>query len=188
MLQAAGKVFAARGYYGATLDEVARAAGVSKGALYYNFASKEQLFLALLADRIGARIDEIARIFDEPATRKAGAAGTSFVSRLERDPRWTPLFFEFVAVAARSEEVRAGFSHWIIETRQRLASLIAQRFRQLEVEPPLPVNELAILVTSLANGMLIERIFDPDGVRQDLFGDALASLARATGMDNGGRR
>ena len=51
LLKAAGAVFARRGYHEATLEEIAERAGLSKGALYYNFASKEDLFLALLKTR-----------------------------------------------------------------------------------------------------------------------------------------
>ena len=47
LLAAAAQVFAERGFYGATLDEVARVAGFTKGAVYSNFDSKDDLFLAL---------------------------------------------------------------------------------------------------------------------------------------------
>src|SRR5438876_3817962 len=56
LLAAAERVFARRGYYAATLDEIAAEAGFTKGALYYNFASKEELFLALLDQHIESRI------------------------------------------------------------------------------------------------------------------------------------
>jgi AcrR family transcriptional regulator len=48
LLEAAGQVFARRGFHAATLDEVAEAAGYTKGAVYANFANKDGLFLALL--------------------------------------------------------------------------------------------------------------------------------------------
>src|SRR5271166_4734292 len=50
LLQAAAQVFAERGFHGASLDEVAAAAGFTKGAVYSNFKNKEDLFLALLED------------------------------------------------------------------------------------------------------------------------------------------
>ena len=52
ILDAAYRVFAARGYGQATIDDVLAEAGISKGALYHHFASKEELFKALLEDRI----------------------------------------------------------------------------------------------------------------------------------------
>src|SRR5580698_9295265 len=48
LLDAAAQVLAERGFHGASLDEVAAAAGFTKGAVYSNFKNKEDLFLALL--------------------------------------------------------------------------------------------------------------------------------------------
>ena len=48
LIEAAATVFAQKGYGGASLEEVAETAGFSKGAVYSNFAGKEELFLALL--------------------------------------------------------------------------------------------------------------------------------------------
>ena len=52
LLAAARRVFLERGYYAATLDQIADEAGFSKGAVYSRFASKADMFLALLEDRI----------------------------------------------------------------------------------------------------------------------------------------
>src|ERR1700756_5756827 len=60
LLAAAAEVFGRRGYHAATLDEVAEAAGFSKGAVYSNFASKEDLFLALLRQRGAQLVSEFA--------------------------------------------------------------------------------------------------------------------------------
>ena len=51
LLDAAYKVFAQRGYAQATIDDIAAACGVSKGAVYHHFASKEELFRAILEER-----------------------------------------------------------------------------------------------------------------------------------------
>jgi AcrR family transcriptional regulator len=52
LLEAAAIVFAQKGFHAATLDEAAAAAGFTKGAVYSNFKSKDDLFLALFDDRI----------------------------------------------------------------------------------------------------------------------------------------
>jgi len=52
ILQAAGEVFTSRGYDGASLDQVAAAAGLTKGAVYSSFSGKDELFFALVADRL----------------------------------------------------------------------------------------------------------------------------------------
>ena len=52
LIDAAATVFARRGYMAASLDEVAEEAGLTKGAVYSNFDSKEDLFEAVIDDRL----------------------------------------------------------------------------------------------------------------------------------------
>jgi AcrR family transcriptional regulator len=51
LLSAAARVFAQKGYEGASIDDVAAEAGFTKGAFYSNFASKDDVFIALVEDR-----------------------------------------------------------------------------------------------------------------------------------------
>lgn len=62
ILDAAERVFAARGYHGATTREIAAAADVSEGTLYNYFANKHDLFLALLHSRTDELIQSIAGV------------------------------------------------------------------------------------------------------------------------------
>src|ERR1700728_3407945 len=64
LLQAAAQVFAERGFHGASLDEVAAAAGFTKGAVYSNFKSKDDLFLALLEASYARELEEIHRTIE----------------------------------------------------------------------------------------------------------------------------
>ena len=64
LLDAAAQVFARRGFESASLDEVAAAAGYTKGAVYSNFASKTDLVIALIVRRIEVQTAEHARRFD----------------------------------------------------------------------------------------------------------------------------
>ena len=176
ILRSAGRVFAARGFHGATLDEVGEAAGVSKGAVYYNFESKDDLFVSLLEERLAERLDEVRRSLADGSDAVLQSAGSGFLDRLQRDPRWPPLFFEFVAYAARDPEVRARFGTWVRDTRTALAEVIELRAARGGGGPPLPPDELALAVSSLANGMLIEALFDPDGTPPGAFDRFLGLL------------
>src|SRR5262245_39764617 len=62
LVDAAARVFAQRGYHAATLAEVAREAGYSTGAVYSNFAGKEDLFLALADRQIAGRAEQARAI------------------------------------------------------------------------------------------------------------------------------
>ena len=60
LLDAAATVFAERGFHAATLDEIGQTAGFSKGAVYSNFASKDDLFVALINARGTAMVEAYA--------------------------------------------------------------------------------------------------------------------------------
>jgi AcrR family transcriptional regulator len=181
LVKAAGKVFARHGYERATLDGIADEAGLSKGALYYNFASKEELFLTLLEERLAERLGGVEGVFETgaPPLDQNREAAQRFLEGLERDPRWAPLFFEFLAYCARDPGRRAHFAERFLRAARRpLAQVIERRFESLGLDPPMPAEELALCVDALANGIVIERLFDPDAVADDLLGRGLWLLTR----------
>ncbi|TML06574.1 MAG: TetR family transcriptional regulator [Actinobacteria bacterium] len=108
LIEAAGRVFADRGLERATVDQVAGAAGYTKGAFYANFRSKEDLFLAMLDERFAKRLDEIERVMESGASveDQARQAGRDFTEFLATDPEWSRLFFEFAVQAMRDEDFR----------------------------------------------------------------------------------
>ena len=79
LLEAAGTVFARRGFAHASVDQVAAEAGYTKGAFYANFASKEELFLVLLEQRFAERVAALDEVLagDEDPGDAARAAATS---------------------------------------------------------------------------------------------------------------
>src|SRR3954454_16823751 len=64
VLAAARRVFLARGYHAASLDQISEEAGFSKGVVYSQFRNKADMFLALLEDRITERAEENARLVE----------------------------------------------------------------------------------------------------------------------------
>ena len=69
VLSAARRLFLARGYHGASLEQIADAAGFSKGVVYSQFESKADLFLALLEQRIDERKGENTRFVERLVQR-----------------------------------------------------------------------------------------------------------------------
>src|SRR5688572_27566323 len=74
LLDAAGQVFARRGFHAATVDEIADAAGYTKGAVYSNFANKDQLFLALLDQRLAAQLEQVEALYAIASSEELRAA------------------------------------------------------------------------------------------------------------------
>jgi AcrR family transcriptional regulator len=178
LLRSAARVFARRGLAQASIDEVAAAAGFTKGAFYANFSSKEDLFLAMLDERFDERLAEIERLTstDEGLESQARAAGDEFVRYLAADPDWQRLFFEFAAHAARNEPFRAALVKRYRGLREGLARVFERRARALGLPSPVPVEQLALMTLAMANGFALERLLEPEAASDELYGMMLLTF------------
>jgi AcrR family transcriptional regulator len=176
LLEAAGKVFACRGLERATVDEVASEAGYTKGAFYANFKSKEDLFLAMLDERFGKRLDEIDRVMESgaPVEDQARQAGRDFSEYLASDPEWSRLFFEFAVQAMRDEEFRQQLVTRHRTVRSRIAEGFETHAETVGGELPIPAEQVAMMTHAMADGFALARILEPEDVSDDMFGTMLA--------------
>ncbi|WP_051247463.1 TetR/AcrR family transcriptional regulator [Nocardioides halotolerans] len=167
VLAAGREVFAEVGYQKATLDAIAARAGFSKGAVYSNFAGKDDLFLTLLKHEVAdmrAVLDAApgdGSLADDVRLLAATVLGWA------RDGRAQLVFAEFRAHAAhdpalarRTAEVRAGL---VESTAERLAEVVAARGGRLTV----PATDAATLLLALVNGLALEHVGRADVVAED---------------------
>jgi AcrR family transcriptional regulator len=175
LIEAAARVFARRGLVQASVDEVAADAGFTKGAVYANFGSKEELFLEMLDVRFAKRLAEMDRALstNEPPEAQARAAGQDFIDYLSGDPEWARLFLEAALYAARDETFRVKLQSRYAATRERMAELLRQRTEAGGFDPGIPFDQLAAMIFAMANGVAFERFVEPDAVPDDLFGSML---------------
>ena len=119
LVEAALRVFAEQGYDHATVEEISLAAGYSKGAYYFHFDSKEDIFLELLSTWIEDQTRRLNAF--EPARRPVAIALLETLESLlrydDRDPHWQLLLPEIWAQSHRNAKVRetlhAAYAHWI---------------------------------------------------------------------------
>jgi AcrR family transcriptional regulator len=175
---AAGTVFAERGYDRASLDDVAVAAGLTKGAVYSSFASKEELFYALMRERIRERLELVNKAVERQATVRdiTRDAGSALAELISSQAEWHLLFIEFWARAVRDPDLRGEFARERRSARGLIASLLQEQAAEANVELPAPADQLAVAVLALANGIAIEHIADPDTVDASTFGVILDLL------------
>jgi AcrR family transcriptional regulator len=175
LMKSAAKVFARRGLQQASIDEVTEDAGFTKGAFYANFKSKEELFLAMLDERFAARLKEIdaAVASDETPEVQAQQAGADFARFLSADRSWQRLFFEFTAYAARNEEFRDELVTRHRALRERIAGLYKRRADELDLAPPIPFEQVALMTFAMAHGVALEKLLEPEAVPDELFGTML---------------
>jgi AcrR family transcriptional regulator len=107
LLGAAEQVFARVGYGKAQVEEIAEAAGFSKGALYAHFKSKEELFLALFEAKAASYQERLRRALDSAPSREAKIdAFRSFYVDLSKEKDWALITLEVKLFSTRHPEVR----------------------------------------------------------------------------------
>lgn len=175
LLRSAAKVFACKGMQQASIDEITEDAGYTKGAFYANFKSKEELFLAMLDQRFGERLEEIDAAIhtDAPPEDQARQAGIDFIRAISADPEWERLYFEFAAYASRNDDFRDELVTRNTALRQRIAALLTERAAELGWDPPMSADEAARMIFAMANGMALEKLLEPESVSEELYGSML---------------
>jgi AcrR family transcriptional regulator len=181
ILTAARTVFGARGYQAATIEQIADEAGLSNGAIYYNFGSKEDLFLALLDARMEARLVHARKALGVDGNPSTGGRGLEAEARditraFKESREWRLLLLEFVAYAARNPDFGAHLREHKRRLRETLAGILRGHMEAAGIVPPMAIDRVATAITALLNGLAIEELASPGAVPDDLFGDVLALL------------
>ncbi len=181
LLEAARGVFAANGFHGSSVEEIASAAGFSTGALYSNFEGKEDLFLVLMEREIEEHAREIAEAVRSRPTISARAAGGArqWMTTIEREPDLLLLFMEFWAYGVRDAGVRPKVAERFAQMRRVLTELIVQGVRDFDLELLLPAEQLAIAIDALADGIARQKLADPEAVPDELMGRVLSLMLTA---------
>ncbi|GGX12918.1 TetR family transcriptional regulator [Streptomyces noursei] len=179
LLDAAARVFARKGFTGASVEEIAEAAGFSIGALYSNFGSKEALFLELLSHRQTDRIAEAAQTLDryEPGTGEAAAElGRLLIEVADKDIDFAPLQAEFWLYAVRNPHVLDSMAANLSGPRRALEGVISTSLAQQGAPAEVSAEAVATVVAALFGGLVRQRRIDPASVPEELFGQALKWL------------
>jgi AcrR family transcriptional regulator len=179
LLDAAAEVFAERGFRDASVDEVAQRAGFSKGALYWHFAGKGELFMALLEERVDRPTREMIELLESapPEQDMGPEASRRFVDLLRSAPELLLLDHEYWAQAVRDPELRARYAERQAKLRTALGRALVTRVRHLGgPADALGAEEMATAMMALAAGLARERLIDRDAVPDALLGDVLVLI------------
>ncbi len=171
LIAAADRLFVEGGFHATTLDQIAAAAGYTKGAVYSNFASKEDLFFAVYEQRAERMVAAVERMLAEhgPAAGLERMA-TDTSARRGRDDGWLAVFFEFWAHAIRHPEYRARFADIHGRLQRPVASALTRFADERGIDLPVDALPLAIAANAMQIGLALERLTQPEVVDESLGG------------------
>ncbi len=158
ILDAAARLFGAEGFEGASMNAVARAAGVSKGLLHYHFESKEHLLLE--AQR--ATFRQIHLRFEERFERGERGMSTALegidalweaVCELRG---WAPFIVETMSLAGQNRPIRSSVDDFLTESMVLLERGIRNAFADDMDELAVPPHRLAMLIRTTLHGLVVE--------------------------------
>lgn len=176
-------MFLNRGYHGASLEQIADAAGFSKGVVYSQFESKADLFLALLEQRINERKGDNAR-FVEGLVMRDGftldeglAALAEHVTERDRaDAEWGLLVIEFRVHAARNPDLNRRYAEVHERTVAGVAGVVARIYDRTGEALPLPASELARMLLTVGAGARLEQATNAEVLPNALVAELLARV------------
>jgi AcrR family transcriptional regulator len=157
LVEAAAEVFARRGFHASSLEEIAETAGFTRGAIYSNFGSKEDLLLAVVEwtnrKHVGAFADELARGSDESVRDRTASAALLWRDVIRRDPTQAVLHLEFQSYAMRNPEFRKRLVELERAQVQTIADLITRESKIQGLHLALPAEDLAEILNAATIGL-----------------------------------
>jgi len=163
LLDAGREVFLRRGFLATTVEEVAVAAGFTRGAVYKHFGGKEGLWQAVSDARAGALLAGL-RTAIERVTCHAELVALLNPGGFVHDEdarRWTVVAAEFLAAIAGQPEHAAALAALQRRVDAEVAALLARHCARLRIRPAVPLPHLVVAWGAMGGGLALIHAMDP---------------------------
>ena len=186
LFEAAARVFEEQGIGGASIEAIAAAAGITRGAFYSNFASKDELIIAMLEDHVAQSIRRSLDLLAKHQNLDDFLDAFKRMDRSQQDPlgRSPLLHMEMILFVARAEKRRPELAKRLRARRKLIADIVETTLN--DSGRPASVNPAwtAAVVLALDDGFRLHRLIDPETTPADSFLRALSDLRRSTGLSS----
>jgi AcrR family transcriptional regulator len=170
ILEAADRLFLERGFHATSVDQIAQAAGYTKGAVYSNFTAKEDVFFAVYERRMERAVAELERTLaaspDPAAWIESVIADTN--QRRGRDDRWLSTFFEFWAHVIRRPGLRERFATIHARLERPFVAALERHADDHGTQLGIDARQVHLAMMAMSLGLTLERLIRPDVVDADL--------------------
>jgi AcrR family transcriptional regulator len=186
LLDAAQKVIAKKGLAGASVEDIAEAAGYSRGAFYSNFKSKSDLFIDLLRrdhERINAEF--FAMKNDELSLDQIQEGMRAAYGKLYQDNEHFMNWTEARMLSARDARFRAKLNSLMVEKRDEIVGFIDYFYKRAGTSPTVPLASMAMGFMILVEGVKLFTVSCPNEMTPEvaesvltLFIDSIMQVTR----------
>ena len=164
IIESAIKLFSARGFNAASVDDICKDAGISKGAFYHHFETKQALFLALLDGWLQTIDTAIEASKDMTVPETFMQMSEAFPYIFETAGEGLPMFLEFWLQASRDKKIWEASIAPYRRYHKYFTTLIKKGVDEgsfVEVDPELTSR----MIVSTAMGLLLQSLLDPKGAK-----------------------
>jgi AcrR family transcriptional regulator len=176
LLAAAVEVFVDQGYEGARLQDIARTAGLTTGAVYANFRDKGELLFAAIGARAGVEVDALLA---EAQSRQPRAFLELLGDQLVRQRQQPPLLIDAIAAARRDGALAAALRDRLDERASVLVDIVERAKADGAIDPALDSEVFARFGLTLAMGALVMRALQMDAPTEGAWHGLISRLLDA---------
>ncbi|MEO7448570.1 MAG: helix-turn-helix domain-containing protein [Humibacillus sp.] len=167
VLEAASEVFSERGFHGASVEDICERAGFTRGAFYSNFASKDELVLALSTRQMEAVVERItaaARTEESPEAVLA-AVLAALADEPDRHERSLLLTTEFTLHAIRDPEARSAWAAQQRGVRAAVVAAVDDALAARGLTLSVSTDQLVRVTMALSQATATQRLVEPGALQ-----------------------
>jgi AcrR family transcriptional regulator len=179
IIDAAIRVLARQGYAKTSLLEIAKEAGMSKGALHYHYPTKEALIHTVLetaCNAVQARTMQAWSPSDNPFAALRKSLEELWATRAERSDE-ALVVADLLALSLSDESLRPRLAEFYDLGAQQIRAYLEQNLISLGLEPRISLEILPRIVIGLLDGLVMQAFVDPDALSPDEVVDAVQTIA-----------
>jgi len=179
IIDAAIRVMARQGYARTSLLEIAKEAGMSKGALHYHYPTKEALIHAVLeaaCNVVQARSVEAWSPSDDPFEALRTSLEELWATRAQRTDE-ALVVTDLLALSLYDESLRPKLAEFYELGARQIREYLEEHLISLGLEPRIPLDLLPRIVIGMLDGLVMQAFVDPEALSPDEVVDAIQTIA-----------
>lgn len=169
ILDAASEVFAQKGVYGSTMDDIVEKSGLSKGSLYWYFKGKDDILISIFERMFHREYKQLTQISSSKGTASEKIFNFTdlVVDDVKKMLRLMPIAYEFISLAFRRKFVQDAFKMYINSYMELIRPIIQGGINTGEFKK-LDPQDVGIAIGAIIEGTILLWVYDRNLVKPEI--------------------